>query len=513
MVLDFSSNLDYVWALLPEIILCVWGMVVLLAGVWHGASSEESSHAEDLGWLALVGVALAAVANGWLHGVREVGTDGMIAVDGFRLFSNWIFLTAALMGMLVSFAYVYRQRLQAGEYYALMLFSVAGMMFMAGARNLIVVFLGLEVMSIAVYTLSAFNRRDRRSAEAGLKYFLLGAFSTGFFLYGIALVYGATGSTHLPTIALAVSGGAARGALLLFGVALIGVGFAFKVSAVPFHMWTPDVYEGAPSPVTAFMSAGVKAAAFAAFFRVFLVSFQGIYESWYGVMWWLSAITMVGANLIALVQTNVKRMLAYSSVAHGGYLLVAITAANQASAGAAFVLSPGVHGDEHRRVRGRDRGVEPGRGAAGAGGLRRPGADAAWSGPPPHPFPAVSRGISGHRRIYGQVPAAAGRRGCSALDLGRHPGAEHGRVLRLLPAPRLVRVDARTSGRELATSRVRPDRDAVGAGDGCRGGDLARTLSGFGAGLRTRARSGSRGRRRDGGARALARGGIRASQG
>ena len=183
MALDFSSNLDYVWALLPEIILCVWGMVVLMAGVWHGASSEEGSRAEDLGWLALVGVALAAVANGWLHGVREVGTDGMIAVDGFRLFSNWIFLTAALLGMLVSFAYVYRQRLQAGEYYALMLFSVAGMMFMAGARNLIVVFLGLEVMSIAVYALSAFNRRDRRSAEAGLKYFLLGAFSTGFFLY------------------------------------------------------------------------------------------------------------------------------------------------------------------------------------------------------------------------------------------------------------------------------------------------------------------------------------------
>ena len=336
MILDFSSNVDYVWALLPEIILCAWGMVVLLAGVWHGASSEEDSRSQDLGWLALVGVALAAVANGWLHGVSEVGTSGMIAVDGFRLFSNWIFLTAALMGMLVSFAYVYRQRLQAGEYYALILFSAAGMMFMAGARNLIVVFLGLEVMSIAVYALSAFNRRDRRSAEAGLKYFLLGAFSTGFFLYGIALIYGATGSTHLPTIALAVSSGAARSPLLLFGIALMGVGFAFKVSAVPFHMWTPDVYEGAPSPVTAFMSTGVKAAAFVAFFRIFLGSFREAYESWYGVMWWLSAITMVVGNLIALVQTNVKRMLAYSSVAHGGYLLVAITAASSTAAGAAL---------------------------------------------------------------------------------------------------------------------------------------------------------------------------------
>src|SRR4029077_6559785 len=139
----------------------------------------------------------------WLHGVREQGTGAMIAVDGFRLFSNWIFLIAALLGILVSLGYVDRQRLQAGEYYALTLFSVAGMMFMAGARDLIVVFLGLEVMSIAVYALSAFNRRDRRSAEAGLKYFLLGAFSTGFFLYGIALLYGAAGSTHLPTIAAA----------------------------------------------------------------------------------------------------------------------------------------------------------------------------------------------------------------------------------------------------------------------------------------------------------------------
>ncbi len=336
MILDFASNADYLWALLPEIVLCVWGMVVLLVGVWKRGASDEGTSAGDLGWLSLAGVALAALANGWLHGVREQGNGAMIAVDGFRLFSNWIFLAAALLGILVSLGYVYRQRLQAGEYYALTLFSVAGMMFMAAARDLIVVFLGLEVMSIAVYALSAFNRRDRRSAEAGLKYFLLGAFSTGFFLYGIALLYGAAGSTHIPTIAMAITTGTARGPLLTFGIALIGIGFAFKVSAVPFHMWTPDVYEGAPLPVTAFMSAGVKAAAFAAFFRVFLVSFRGSYESWYAVMWWLAALTMVAGNLLALVQTNVKRMLAYSSVAHAGYLMVAITAANQTSAGAAL---------------------------------------------------------------------------------------------------------------------------------------------------------------------------------
>ena len=339
MTLDFADNLDYVWALLPEIILCAWGMLVLVVGAWGGDENRREITDQrpwDLGWLALAGVALAAVANGWLHGVTEVGTASMVAVDGFRLFANWIFLVTAALGILISFTYVYRQRLQAGEYYGLILLSVAGMMFMAGGRDLIVIFLGLELMSIAVYALTAFNRRDRRSAEAGLKYFLLGAFSTGFFLYGIALVYGATGSTHLPTIAAAIAEGGAHTQLLLFGVALIGVGFAFKVSAVPFHMWTPDVYEGAPAPITAFMAAGVKAAAFVAFFRVFLVSFADVYASWYVVTWWLAAITMIVANLIALVQTNVKRMLAYSSVAHAGYLLVAITAASETAAGAAL---------------------------------------------------------------------------------------------------------------------------------------------------------------------------------
>ena len=349
MIIDFSRQLHYVWALLPEIILCVSGMVILVVGV-TGKYREahlavegelEPGRSDDLGWLALLSLLAAAVANAWLYGVTEVGVNSMIAVDRFRLFSNWIFLLAAVLGILISFAYVYRQRLQAGEFYALILFATAGMMFMAGARDLIVVFLGLEVMSIAVYALTAFNRRDRKSAEAGLKYFLLGAFSTGFLLYGIALVYGATGSTNVAVIGEIISSGEGSRSLLSAAIALLTIGFAFKVSAIPFHMWTPDVYEGAPAPVTAWMSAAVKAAGFVAFLRVFMVGFgdHSMYALWYPILWWLAAITMVGANLIALVQTNIKRMLAYSSIAHAGYLLVAIAAANEtAAAGMLFYL-------------------------------------------------------------------------------------------------------------------------------------------------------------------------------
>ena len=347
MELDFSRGVDYWWALLPEIVLCVWGIGVLIAGVSKRykqtrqdiAGDPTLSGAADLGWFALFGILAAAFANGWLYGVHEVGVTGMIAVDGFRLFANWILLAGAGLTILISFAYVYRQRLQAGEFYGLILLATAGMMFMAAARDLMVVFLGLEVMSVAVYALTAFNRRDRKSAEAGLKYFLLGAFATGFLLYGIALVYGATGSTNVAAIGESVSAGTATPGLLAIGIAMLSIGFGFKVAAVPFHMWTPDVYEGAPAPVTAFMSATVKAAAFVAFFRVIVVAFEGAPDVWYPIVWWLAALTMVAANLMALVQPNVKRMLAYSSIAHAGYLLVAITAANaNAAAGMLFYL-------------------------------------------------------------------------------------------------------------------------------------------------------------------------------
>ena len=337
MVLDYTSSFHYVLALLPELVLSAWGMGVLIVGV---SRKQGSGGGQELGWLAVAGLAIAAVANGWLYsGVSEDGATAMIAVDRFRLFANWVFIIGAALTIVISLPYVAKQRLQAGEYYSLIVFATVGMMFMASARDLMVIFLGLELMSIGVYALAGFNRRDRRSAEAGLKYFLLGAFASGFLLFGIALMYGAAGSSNIHAIAVAVQDGTVAMELMTPGVALLAIGFAFKVSAVPFHMWTPDVYEGAPTPVTAFMAASVKTAAFVAFLRVFLVGLDGLYAQWWSILWWIAAITMVAGNVVALVQSSVKRMLAYSSIAHGGYLLVALVAANDtAAAGLLFYL-------------------------------------------------------------------------------------------------------------------------------------------------------------------------------
>lgn len=340
MTLDFTLSTDFIWALLPEIVLSVWGMAVLLAGVSrNGKRGAAPENADGLKWLALTGVVGAGIMNGWLHQVAILGEPGVITVDRFRLFANWILLLGAGMTILISTPYVTRQRLQVGEFYTLILLATVGMMIMVGTRNLIVLFLALETMSIAAYALTAYNRRDPRSAEAGLKYFILGAFSSVFLLYGIALVWGATGSVVLPQIAETIEAGAGFTGLLLSGMGLLCIGFAFKVSAVPFHMWAPDVYEGAPSPATAFMAAAVKTASFIAFVRVFLEAFWNLYATWYVIIWWLAALTIVVANVIALGQSNVKRMLAYSSVAHGGYLLVGLAAASEvATASILFYL-------------------------------------------------------------------------------------------------------------------------------------------------------------------------------
>jgi NADH-quinone oxidoreductase subunit N len=336
--LGFVRHADYFWALLPEIVLSLAAMLVLLVDVLLKGNRSEPSR-PFIPWLALGGLLAAALANTWLlFNVTEAATTGIVALDSFRVFANFIFLIAAALAILVSFGYLDRHGINLGEFFVLIMFATVGMMLMAASRDLILIFLALEVMSVAIYVLVGMDRRDPRSSEAALKYFLLGAFSSAFFLYGIALIFGSTGSTNLSIIAPVLAGGLEAGNLMLLaGVALATVGFGFKVAAVPFHVWTPDAYDGAPTPVTALMATGVKAAAFAAFIRVFAVGFAGLYEHWAGVVWWLAVLTMVGANLVALTQGSVKRMLAYSSIAHAGYLLVALVSANAYGA-AAFLF-------------------------------------------------------------------------------------------------------------------------------------------------------------------------------
>jgi NADH-quinone oxidoreductase subunit N len=329
MTLDFSNPANYILALLPEVVLAGWAMVVLLVDVFQkGSRSGPSS--PGIARLTLVGVLLAIAANTWLLTAQETTPAGMIAVDAFRVFTNYIILAAVLFFVLTSGRYLEEEQIRLGELYVLVLFAAVGMMVFAGARELMIIFIGLELMSVAVYVLTGVNRRDIRSAEGALKYFLLGAFSSAFFLFGVALVYGGTGTTNLSLIASAIGvDGIGANGLTIIGVALLAVGFGFKVAAVPFHMWTPDAYEGAPAPITGFMAAAVKAAAFAAFLRVFLTAFPGLYEVWDAIAIWLAVITMIAANLVAVVEGNVKRMLAYSSIAHAGYLLVALAAASQ----------------------------------------------------------------------------------------------------------------------------------------------------------------------------------------
>jgi NADH-quinone oxidoreductase subunit N len=234
----------------------------------------------------------------------------------------------------MSLQYAADAELAGAEYYALVLFAALGMMLMAAAGDLIVIFLGLETMSIAVYALAGFIRRDPRSNEAAIKYFLLGAFSTGFLLYGIALVYGATGTIRLELIRATLESGVAANPLLLLGLGMMLIGFGFKVAAVPFHMWTPDAYEGAPTPITAFMAVGVKLAAFAGFLRIFMANLGAISTEWTQVLWILAVLTMTAGNVIALVQSNIKRMLAYSAIAHAGYVIIGMAAGDRGAGGA-----------------------------------------------------------------------------------------------------------------------------------------------------------------------------------
>jgi NADH-quinone oxidoreductase subunit N len=329
MTIDLSNSAHYLLALLPEVVLSGWAMLILMLDVFQkGSRSVPSSR--WIGPLTLAGVALAAGANLWLATAAEASPAGVVAVDTFRVFANFLFLLAVALFVLLAGRYLDEARMRLGELYVLVMLAAVGMMVFAGSRELMLMFIGLELMSVPIYVLTGANRRDLRATEGALKYFLLGAFSSAFFLFGIALTYGATGTTNLALIGAAVGvDGAGATAMLATATALLAVGFGFKVAAVPFHMWTPDAYEGAPAPVTGFMAAGVKAAAFAGFLRVFLTAFPGLYDRWGSMVIGLALLTMAVANLIALVQGNVKRMLAYSSIAHAGYLLVAVAAASQ----------------------------------------------------------------------------------------------------------------------------------------------------------------------------------------
>ncbi len=335
MRLDPSAYGDLLLSLLPELVLTGWALVLLLFVAWRHRTARDVRIA---GWLTLAALVSTAVAVWWLWWNRAgvLGLVTMVAADDFRWVADWVFLGAAALTVLISFAYLERDQLLIPEYYVLLIFGTLGMMVMAAGADLMVIFLGLELMSIAVYVLAGLDRRRARSAEAALKYFLLGAFASGFLLYGIALAYGASGTTNLALIGGQVSILGRPGVMLLAGLALLIVGFGFKIVAVTFHMWAHDVYDGSPTPVTAFMATGVKAAAFAALFRVLNQAF-GPVAVWHDIVWWLAVVTMIGGNLFALGQRSLKRMLAYSSVAHAGYLLVAVTAAGAAGTSAFLV--------------------------------------------------------------------------------------------------------------------------------------------------------------------------------
>jgi NADH-quinone oxidoreductase subunit N len=283
-----------------------------------------------LAWISLLGLALGVGETMLLWGSREGAFGDTVLLDNFALFFTQLFLGAAALTILSAIHYIREVHIREGEFYALVLFATVGMILMASANDLIVFFLGLETMSMAVYVLTGMWRASGPASEAAMKYFLMGAFATGFLLYGIALIYGATGSTNLSRIsAYLVAAPPDWPLYLVAGGMLLLVGFAFKVAAVPFHFWVPDVYEGAPTPVTGFMSVAVKAAAFGAWTRILLHRLSAFDSDWALPLWVIAIATMTVGNLLALSQTSVKRMLAYSSIAHAGYVLIALVAGEE----------------------------------------------------------------------------------------------------------------------------------------------------------------------------------------
>jgi len=334
--LDLTVPAQLTLALVPDLVLMGGGMLLL---IWAALRPESDRHQRAVGMASIVltGVTIL-LCLAWSS--RYTAGTGPIALDNFRWLIDVVVLLGTVFAIALSMDDNMRSGITAAESHVLILLASSGMMLLAAARDLMIVFLGVELMSISVYALAGMNRRSVRSAEGALKYFLLGAFSTAFLLYGIALVYGATGTTNLALIAgRTTMYSLASSPLLLIGIALLLIGFGFKVATVPFHMWAPDVYDGAPSPITAYMAATVKAAAFAAFIRVWLEAFPFSSGMWRPALSGLAIATMVFGNAIGIVQRNLKRLLAYSSIGHAGYLLVAIASGTlQGSAAMLFYL-------------------------------------------------------------------------------------------------------------------------------------------------------------------------------
>jgi NADH-quinone oxidoreductase subunit N len=326
MTPEFAAPPVTISALLPALIVLGAGVLVLLLDLLPPRDSKA-----HLGGVALAGILGALLATIVQWGTEARAFRDMVLLDNYALFFDLVIGYAAALIIMLSMDYLGRTGAESGEYYGLMLFAVAGMMLLASAGDLIVVFLALELMSLSLYVLAGLFKTRLTSGEASMKYFLLGAFATSFLLYGIALIYGATGSTNLDRIAAAARGG---DPLLLVGLAMLLVGFGFKISSVPFHMWAPDVYEGAPTSITALIATGSKAAAFAALIRVLMVALRGAQPDWSALLWGLAALTMTVGNVVALAQSNLKRMLAYSSIAHVGYMLMGLVAGGTPGAGA-----------------------------------------------------------------------------------------------------------------------------------------------------------------------------------
>ncbi len=313
-------------ALLPEILLVVWASALLLINL--AIPSKRKGAVAVLAALGL-GVSLAAAVA--LAGSSRSAFGGMVVLDGFAVFLQVLLAASGIAAITLAYDYIQRQGIdQPGEYYILLLFSVAGMMLIGQATDFIMVFLALELLSIPLYVLAGIARPRVASEEAAMKYFLLGAFAAGFLVYGVALIYGATGTTAFAGVVAALNQGTAALPLLIAGAGLVLVGLGFKVAAVPFHMWTPDVYQGAPSSVTGFMAVGAKVAGFAVLLRLFAFVFPPLAMKLTPVLWALAALTMLVGNVIALAQRNIKRMLAYSSIAHAGYILMALVPFGQA---------------------------------------------------------------------------------------------------------------------------------------------------------------------------------------